>query len=510
MGKLNIYYRKLKAKAISFRKLLLLIIIIMNTGILTAQDNFYLIKDTTSPINQYLNPWPELYTGARIFPLYEYHFWNQVLTDRKNEGVFLGYTEDKKAINYSNLMYIFSGHIQIPGSELLPENISTITVSAQKRTMWIPAYYKDILIAGEKLVLSDYYPHIKEKMISQNIFFPTIIYIQNTYILIVDASSHTLLFPILNITKTGKNSYKVYTADISDDIWYQYSYHQKPQNPLLFNEIKSDYANILYLYYTQKHIIIFKDLNDGHVLDMDKINNTLHTKIFNLLKMKNFRVNSELNNSDLFSDTEEYNIPEIKDAFQIKTNRNKQFKTSKDTMIYSIPKLQPNKAIRKMKTGEKLSFINSGNHAKLGRKKAPWMHVETEEGIRGWIWGGFLEEIEAEPFVPTHKVTESLRLRSDSNTSSKTITVMKAEQLVKLLEEGDTETIDEIPAPWLKIETEDGDQGWCFGGYMELIEKESPERLVGKINPVLLLILISTGILIIAVLLILIFKRKRK
>ena len=163
-----------------------------------------------------------------------------------------------------------------------------------------------------------------------------------------------------------------------------------------------------------------------------------------------------------------------------------------------------------MKTGEKLAFINSGNHAKLDRQKAPWMHVETEEGIRGWIWGGFLEEIEAEPFVPTHKVTESLRLRSDSNTSSKTITVMKAEQLVKLLKEGNTETIDKITAPWVKIETEDGDQGWCFGGYLELVEKEITEKSVGKNKPVLLVILVPAGILIITVLLIIILKRKKK
>jgi uncharacterized protein YgiM (DUF1202 family) len=68
-------------------------------------------------------------------------------------------------------------------------------------------------------------------------------------------------------------------------------------------------------------------------------------------------------------------------------------------------------------------------------------------------------------------VTEvTLRLRSDANTSSEIITVLPANTKVRIIEEGKVQILDRIAARWVKVETEEGKQGWCFSGYLGVAE----------------------------------------
>lgn len=74
-------------------------------------------------------------------------------------------------------------------------------------------------------------------------------------------------------------------------------------------------------------------------------------------------------------------------------------------------------------------------------------------------------------------VKENLRLRSEENTSSSIVTVMRTGSKVKIVKLGKEETIDLIHSNWVKIEVLDGKTktgesinkgtvGWCFGGFL--------------------------------------------
>ncbi|OQX90459.1 MAG: hypothetical protein B6D57_03025 [Candidatus Coatesbacteria bacterium 4484_99] len=61
-----------------------------------------------------------------------------------------------------------------------------------------------------------------------------------------------------------------------------------------------------------------------------------------------------------------------------------------------------------------------------------------------------------------------LNLRSQPSLDGKIITVLGKDMPVKVLEKSDTQdTIDNITAPWYRVRTETGDEGWVFGGYIE-------------------------------------------
>jgi hypothetical protein len=76
------------------------------------------------------------------------------------------------------------------------------------------------------------------------------------------------------------------------------------------------------------------------------------------------------------------------------------------------------------------------------------------------------ENIFEQPFFPTHWTVENLRLRDKPDTRAKILQTLQTGTAVQKLDSGRTEKIDDITAPWLFIQTEDGQRGWCFGGYL--------------------------------------------
>ncbi|WP_020614089.1 SH3 domain-containing protein [Sediminispirochaeta bajacaliforniensis] len=58
----------------------------------------------------------------------------------------------------------------------------------------------------------------------------------------------------------------------------------------------------------------------------------------------------------------------------------------------------------------------------------------------------------------------TLHLRIKPNTSAGFFTTLPEETKVQVVEEGWTQIIDDITAPWFEVISESGYKGWCFGG----------------------------------------------
>jgi len=69
-------------------------------------------------------------------------------------------------------------------------------------------------------------------------------------------------------------------------------------------------------------------------------------------------------------------------------------------------------------------------------------------------------------------VIETLRLRKEEDTTSETMLKMERGTFVRITALGKQQTIDGITANWVKVELEDGTEGWCFGGYLVEIPEE--------------------------------------
>jgi hypothetical protein len=83
-----------------------------------------------------------------------------------------------------------------------------------------------------------------------------------------------------------------------------------------------------------------------------------------------------------------------------------------------------------------------------------------------------------------YRTVDNLRLRSSPNAQGEILkTLLKGEQ-VQALESGLSAVIDGIRAPWVRVETEDGVQGWCFAGYLEpapeAAGKDTPGEAAGE------------------------------
>ena len=64
------------------------------------------------------------------------------------------------------------------------------------------------------------------------------------------------------------------------------------------------------------------------------------------------------------------------------------------------------------------------------------------------------------------RVLENLRLRESPNTQSSIITTMERGRIVTILEIGPNEEINGVTSPWVKVQTDNGQIGWCFGLYL--------------------------------------------
>ena len=81
------------------------------------------------------------------------------------------------------------------------------------------------------------------------------------------------------------------------------------------------------------------------------------------------------------------------------------------------------------------------------------------------------------------RVLENLRLRASPDTASAVKTTLEQGNKVTILEIGQNTTIDGVTAPWVKVQTTAGENGWCFGLYLRETRFEpTPEELMAMVN----------------------------
>jgi len=126
-------------------------------------------------------------------------------------------------------------------------------------------------------------------------------------------------------------------------------------------------------------------------------------------------------------------------------------------------------------------------------------------------------------YAPAHRVTENLRLRDSSNTSSLIVTTLPKDTEVQIIETGANATINNITASWVKVISSTGFTGWCFSGYLEEIagndsaadaiadtaENSLVSNKDAKTLPFWVWIVIGAGVVVVVVAVVVIVKKKR-
>ncbi|MDR0447637.1 MAG: SH3 domain-containing protein [Treponema sp.] len=67
---------------------------------------------------------------------------------------------------------------------------------------------------------------------------------------------------------------------------------------------------------------------------------------------------------------------------------------------------------------------------------------------------------------PEYWLTENVNLREEPGTNARVIKTLERGSMVQVLDSGREVTINGINARWIFVETEGGEKGWCFGGYL--------------------------------------------
>jgi hypothetical protein len=131
-------------------------------------------------------------------------------------------------------------------------------------------------------------------------------------------------------------------------------------------------------------------------------------------------------------------------------------------------------------------------------------------------------------FQSTHTTLDNLRLRDSPTTSGAIITTLQKNTDVQLLETGTEATIDGITAPWVKVLSSNGYEGWCFSGFLKAVnvKKEKQDDDPDLTNEIeidnqdstqdskttfsLLWVLIGAGVIVIAGIVFFVIKKRNK
>ena len=70
-------------------------------------------------------------------------------------------------------------------------------------------------------------------------------------------------------------------------------------------------------------------------------------------------------------------------------------------------------------------------------------------------------------FFMTHFVSDNLRIRESDDLVSSIITTLPKYTSIRIIETGKIETIEGLTAPWVKVISQTGYEGWCFSGFIE-------------------------------------------
>ena len=75
-------------------------------------------------------------------------------------------------------------------------------------------------------------------------------------------------------------------------------------------------------------------------------------------------------------------------------------------------------------------------------------------------------------FIPTHRIklltkSDGLSLRNEPDSKNESFAKIPDGAEIEHLETGNMAELNKISAPWYKVKTKDGAQGWCFSGSLE-------------------------------------------
>ena len=115
-----------------------------------------------------------------------------------------------------------------------------------------------------------------------------------------------------------------------------------------------------------------------------------------------------------------------------------------------------------------LSFMNEYYIHSL----SSYSMIETLERLSG-IDGKLLELIQKELAADQYfvigdyyKTKDFTRLMNRPSLSGNVLTTISKNDWVNVLEEGETETINDVTSAWVKVKLLNKKEGWCFGGYL--------------------------------------------
>jgi len=104
-----------------------------------------------------------------------------------------------------------------------------------------------------------------------------------------------------------------------------------------------------------------------------------------------------------------------------------------------------------------------------------YVNTITEDDYRSIVWPRHADGtcdyddkiIQNQKTSASYKTTDNLRLRRSEATTSEILTTLKKGTKVTVIKFGKQQTIDGVTAKWVKVQLDDGTEGWCFGGYLE-------------------------------------------
>lgn len=95
---------------------------------------------------------------------------------------------------------------------------------------------------------------------------------------------------------------------------------------------------------------------------------------------------------DILEEWPTQTLDEIKKYFYKEKPDTPSTTLDKPVPLYSIPFKYDDLQIKTIPADTPVYILESGSHAVLNDIVAPWVHVELEDGTRGWCWAGFLKD----------------------------------------------------------------------------------------------------------------------
>lgn len=364
-------------------KSLIIFLISLSTTAASAQNIYYEHSLKKNPGNENKN--------AQITTLYPVY-----------DG---GYISDSNIVHCipvsadstSKKIIAFTSDIILPGSDKFSDNFLTDRYKEyNEKKFWIPNYYLKVLETGNRDLLEFYKPVLEHKSFrndkTETVYFDDLFFNFRS-------GSNLHHFFIINIKKGAEGVYRLFV--LPDTVFINSASSQRPSK--LLEPFSDNTPTVIYMYYNANKLLAFTEESDFPVWTLVKANRTFNTILENFLKTGDLNSESKWMNYTepaIFEDLPEIRLSEIKKHFDTERSSEPGFTTTGEIPIYSVPFASEKAVTGSLSENKKIYLLEYGSYALLDEIKAPWIKIETEDSRRGWVWAGFLKEIEEEALKP--------------------------------------------------------------------------------------------------------------